>query len=251
MIEKTFHVQTPDGTMPAEVFMPDQNETHSVVIFYFDIFGIRNEFRNMCRRFCQAGYCAILPSLFYRHGSPEHNPSDYINNPNPPCAPDDPQHPMNLNQNTTNQMVIDDTGALIRHLQTESHLASHKIGTIGTCMGARHALLAAANYPNNILAFSAIHGGKLVTDAIDSPHQSISKLKATGYFGWANDDYQTNPTHLETYRSELVKHQVPHTIDLMPNAKHGYFFPERHTHYHAESAEKSWQATLNTFAQHL
>ena len=251
MIKKTIQVTTADGTMPAYVFHPEANTSHPVVIFYFDIFGIRNEFKNMCHRFCKAGYYTILPSLFYRHNNPEHSPMDYINTPNPPLKSDDPHHPMMLNQNTTNAMVIADTGALLQHLHNDPLAQTTHVGTIGTCMGARHALLAAAHYPNQIRSFSAIHGGKLLTTAPDSPHLSIPKLKAEGYFGWASDDHLTNPTHLETYKKDLTHHNVPHTIDLMPQAKHGYFFPERPTHYHASSAEKSWQATLALFKRTL
>ncbi|MDE2724496.1 MAG: dienelactone hydrolase family protein, partial [Gemmatimonadota bacterium] len=153
MIEKTIEVATSDGIMPAYVFHPEGEGPHPPVIFYFDIFGIRDELKNMCRRFARAGYYTVLPSLFYRMGNPSYNPEKFmIGGLN--LEKTDPLHPMNLNTSTTNAMVIDDTGALLRHLDNEEPQANaQRVGTIGTCMGGRHALFAAATYPDHVLAF--------------------------------------------------------------------------------------------------
>ena len=148
MIEKTIEVTTSDGIMPACIFHPEGEGPHPAVIFYFDIFGIRDELKNMCRRFARAGYYTVLPSLFYRMGNPSYNPEKFMSG-NLNLEKTDPLHPMNLNTSTTNAMVIDDTGALLRHLDNEEPQAdAQRVGTIGTCMGGRHALFAAATYPD-------------------------------------------------------------------------------------------------------
>ena len=118
-------------------------------------------------------------------------------------------------------------------------------------MGGRHALFAAATYPDQVLAFASIHGGKLVTDAPDSPHLAIPKLRAEGYFGWADRDAGATEEHLHRYKTELTRCKVPHRIDFMCGALHGYFFPERATHYNKDAAEKSWDAVLALFARAL
>ncbi len=251
MIEKTVDVATPDGTMPTYVFHPDGKGPHPVAIFYFDIFGIRNELKIMCRRLCGAGYYAILPSLFYRMGNPSYDPEKFMSG-DLALKKTDPLHPMNLNASTTNAMVIRDTGALIRHLDREEPQAdAQRVGSIGTCMGGRHALFAAATYPDRVLAFASIHGGKLVTDAPDSPHLAIPKLRAEAYFGWADRDAGATEEDMQYYKTELTRCKVPHRIDFMSGALHGYFFPERPTHYNKEAAKKSWDAVFNLFARTL
>ncbi len=251
MIEKSIEVATLDGTMPTYVFHPEGEGPHPAVIFYFDIFGIRDELKTMCRRFARAGYYTVLPSLFYRMGNPSYNPEKFMNG-NLDLEKTDPLHPVNLNTSTTNAMVINDTGALLRHLGKEEPQAdAQRVGSIGTCMGGRHALFAATAYPNQVLAFASIHGGKLVTDASDSPHLAIPKLKAEGYFGWADQDAGATEEHLQLYKTELTRCDVPHRIDFIHGALHGYFFPERSTHYNKDAAEKSWDAVLDLFARTL
>lgn len=110
---------------------------------------------------------------------------------------------------------------------------------------------AAAAYPDRILAFASIHGGKLVTNAPDSPHLTLAKLKAEAYFGWADRDENAEKEHFELYKTELTRHNIPHHIDFMEGALHGYFFPQRPTHYNAEAAEQSWNAVLELFARQL
>ena len=251
MIEKTIDVATSDGAMPAYVFHPEGGGPHPTVIFYFDIFGIRGELKTMCRRLCRAGYYTVLPSLFYRMGNPSYDPQKFMSG-NLALDKTDPLHPMNLNASTTNAMVTQDTGALLRHLDSEDPRANaQRVGSIGTCMGGRHALFAAATYPDQVLAFASIHGGKLVTDAPDSPHLAIPKLRAEGYFGWADRDAGATEEHLHRYKTELTRCKVPHRIDFMCGALHGYFFPERATHYNKDAAEKSWDAVLALFARAL
>ena len=251
MIEKTIDIATSDGTMPAYVFHPEGGGPHPTVIFYFDIFGIRGELKTMCRRLCRAGYYTVLPSLFYRLGNPSYDPQKFMSG-NLALDKTDPLHPMNLNASTTNAMVTQDTGALLRHLDSEEPRANaQRVGSIGTCMGGRHALFATATYPDRVLAFASIHGGKLVTDAPDSPHLAIPKLRAEGYFGWADRDAGATEEHLHRYKTELTRCKVPHRIDFMRGALHGYFFPERATHYNKDAAEKSWDAVLALFARAL
>ena len=56
MKEFTQTFQTDDGLMPVEVFHPELSDTYPGVIFYMDVFGIRDELRDMCRRIASAGY---------------------------------------------------------------------------------------------------------------------------------------------------------------------------------------------------
>src|SRR5258705_443832 len=84
MIEQTLDIATKDGAMETFICRPERG-AHPPVLFLMDAPGIREELRDMARRLGTAGYCVLLPNLYYRagrdtkfgpdvlaHGSPEH-----------------------------------------------------------------------------------------------------------------------------------------------------------------------------------
>ena len=237
--EKHIEINTRDGKMPTFLSYPAQESQSPAVIFYMDVFGPREELREMCRRLSSNGYATFLPNLFYRGGSPE---ADVLTG-NKELA-------LELNLSTKNHMVIQDDAAIIDFCEKDQRIDTSRIGTIGTCMGGRHAMLAAAEYPDNVKAFASIHGGRLFLEQEDSPHNWIAKLKAEGYFGWAYNDAEKNPQELEIYRNRFASHESPCVIELFEDARHGYFFPERE-HYNEEAAEKGWAYILDMFKRRL
>ena len=97
MIEKTIKVATSDGTMPTYVFHPEGEGPHPAVIFYFDIFGIRDELKKHVPSFCSRGILHRPPLPILSHGQSVLQPrkiherySQSRKNRSP--APDEPQH---------------------------------------------------------------------------------------------------------------------------------------------------------------
>ncbi|MEM9161343.1 MAG: dienelactone hydrolase family protein [Verrucomicrobiota bacterium] len=105
-------------------------------------------------------------------------------------------------------------------------------------------------YPENIHAYSALHGGRMVTELDDSPHLFLSKLKCEGYIGWASNDVDQNPEHLELYRESFANRGAENQIEVFKSALHGYFFPER-PQYNKDAAETAWTKTLALFSDAL
>ena len=114
MHEHTVQIATPDGVMPVEMFHPSHEDTYPGIVFYMDVFGLRDELRDMCRRFAVAGYAVALPSMYYRAGGPSFPPSN---------GPHDavPEEARRLNLATTQAMSASDTRALLD--------SPHPIGT--------------------------------------------------------------------------------------------------------------------------
>ena len=52
--------------MDTFVTQPDEGGPHPIVLFYMDAIGVREELKDMARRIGTAGYCVLLPNLFYR-----------------------------------------------------------------------------------------------------------------------------------------------------------------------------------------
>ena len=65
-------VQLPaaDRAIPAYLARPDKRGRHPVVVVVSEIFGVHEYIRDVCRRLAKAGYVAIAPDFFVRHGDP-------------------------------------------------------------------------------------------------------------------------------------------------------------------------------------
>jgi carboxymethylenebutenolidase len=242
MIERDIVLATQDGKMPCFVVHPDEGGPFPVVLFYMDALGIREELRDMARRFALAGYYVLLPNLFYRDGGPSFDAA--------PLAQDklDPLM-VKLNETLTTAMTMRDTAALVDFAAKDK--AAKKIAAaVGYCMGGRHAIAAAAAYPKLVRAIASMHGGRLVTDAPDSPHRQIAQIDAEAYFGWADNDPVAPTAHMKAIAEALNSRGLPHRIELHEGALHGFTFPERYC-YHKRAAELVWARLFALFKRTL
>ncbi len=243
MIEKTIDLATADGRMPVFVVHPDEDGPHPVVLVYMDALGIREELHDMARRFASAGCYAMLPNLFYRWGGPSFDPA--------PLAQGilDPKM-IELNGALSMTMTARDTDALLAHAMADP-AARLPAAAVGYCMGGRHALGAAASFPEKVLAFASLHGGRLVKDASDSPHLLIPNTAAAeAYFGWADNDPTAPPEHRHAIEAALAARGGRHRVELHMGAEHGFTFPERYC-YHKVAAERVWARLFAMFRRNL
>ncbi len=67
--ERDFQVPTADGTMATFVASPPKRLSAPLVILYMDVWGIREELRQIARDVAAQGYCCALPDLYYRQGT--------------------------------------------------------------------------------------------------------------------------------------------------------------------------------------
>ena len=242
MIETAIAVATADGSMPTWIVHPDERGPFPLVIFCMDALGIREELRDMCRRIASVGYGVYLPNLFYRDGSPSFDPaalaSGWV----------DPKM-MALNHALSMQMTTSDCAALLAHASQNPAITT-PAAVIGYCMGGRHAIAAAAAYPDQIKAMASIHGGRLVSDAGDSPHRLIGQMRAEAYFAWAEDDPVAPASHARIVESALVASGLRHRVEWHVGALHGFTFPERYC-YHKQAAERVWARMFSLFRRTL
>jgi len=238
--EATLDVASPQGPIPTFVACPDGVGPFPVVIVYMDALGIREELREMTRRHARAGYFAMLPNLYHRAGGPSFDPSrlpEYL----------DPRAQA-LNVETTMAMVAADTGAMLTHAHSDPRARSGAAGCIGYCMGGRHAITAAATYPDRIAVAVSVHGGRLVTDAADSAHRRIGEARAAIHFAFADGDDSAPAEHLEIVRRHLdARAGLEGSAELHDGALHGFAFPERYCYDHdvAERVQARWLDMLD------
>lgn len=217
MPPQTLQLPTAGGSLPVRRFTPPGTPKGGL-IFYMDAFGWRDELDAMCARYAQAGYTTYLPDLYWRLGS--------VRFPVPANAriPLDPAM-ARANTATTVEMSIADTAAILAHAAP----GLTRFGTVGYCMGARHALGAAAAHGETIRAAACLHGGRMVWDGANSPHLYIPCLRGAVYFGFAADDETCPPAHQalieQTLRNSGTRGEAEHYA-----AAHGWTFPTRWCH---------------------
>lgn len=231
MIERDLELATPDGTMPVFVAHPDEGGPHPIVLVYMDALGIREELRDMTRRFASLGTYAMLANLYYRWGGPSFDAAPLAHGHLDPKM-------MELNGTLTMDMSVADARVQL-DFAARDPAAARRVAAVGYCMGGRHAIAAAEAFGDRIACFASIHGGRLVTDAPDSPHRRLARAKGEAYFGWAVDDPTAPPPHETIVRDVLAKRGLPHRVEVHEGALHGFAFPERYC-FHKRAAETVW-----------
>jgi carboxymethylenebutenolidase len=182
MIDQQVDIETKDGKTTTFVTHPEHGGPFPVILFYMDAPAIREELRDMARRFGTAGYYVMLPNMYYRAGVMELGPI----NPDPESA--ERKRMFALMNSLNIPLVMEDTKALLAYADTQTAANTKIVGTVGYCMSGRYAVNAATHFPGRVKAAASIYGTHLATDQSDSPHLAASKTKAELYFACAETD---------------------------------------------------------------
>ncbi|MGC4396467.1 dienelactone hydrolase family protein [Hydrogenophaga sp. T2] len=241
MQESVIDLNTPDGVMNTERFVPDGPGPHPVVLFYMDAFGVRDELRDMARRLAGLGYLVLMPNLYYRETrrfvlQPGEAGMDILRA---------------MMGRLSIAMVQRDTGAMLDFVDSDRAARRERIGAVGYCMSGPFVIGAADRYPDRIAAIASIHGANMVTEAPDSPHRLAARLRCETYVACAEIDKWAPPAEMAELERQLRASGAPHTLEWYPGAQHGFVFPQRAHAYDAVSAERHWQRLEALFARCL
>jgi carboxymethylenebutenolidase len=234
-------IKTRDGLCPSFVFRPAGSGPWPAVLIFMDGLGIRPAVLEIGERLSAHGYYALLPDLFYRSGP--YAPMD------PHAIFADPQQRKLLMDRyfalATQANIMSDTRAFLDYLAAQPDVRRGAIGTTGYCMGGFMSLTAAGTYPDRIVATASYHGGRLATDAADSPHLLAPRIKSRVYIAGAIED-QSFPDDMKNRLEEaLTQAHIDHKIETYP-AKHGWVFRDMPV-YDAAASERHWQTLLALF----
>jgi carboxymethylenebutenolidase len=245
MIEQTIDIPTKDGATTTFVCHPERDGPHPVILFYMDAPAIREELRDMARRFASVGYYVMLPNLYYRSGVME------LADIKPPLAGDALWPKMReLMASISIPLIMDDTDALVAFADKDPAAAAGPIGTVGYCMSGQYAINAAARYPNRVAAAASIYGVQLMTDQSDSPHLAAAKGNAEIYIACAEIDHWAPVEMIEPLTQALKSSGVNAEVEFYPKVEHGFAFPGRAA-YNKDAAEKHWERLFALFRRRL
>ncbi|WOP38865.1 dienelactone hydrolase family protein [Streptomyces sp. Li-HN-5-13] len=235
-------IPTGDGTADAYLVHPGDGRPRPAVLLYQDAFGLRPHLRSMADRLAAAGYTVLVPNVFYRHGrAPVVELPEFIDL---AARPDIFGRVAPLIPSLTPDLVRRDAGAYLRLLADHPLAADGPVALTGYCMGARLALLTAGAYPDRVAAAAGFHGGRLATDAPDSPHLVAEHVTAELYFGHADQDPSLPPEQIERLEDALTAAGVRHRCEVYPGAPHGFTQADTDA-YDAKSDERHWEALLD------
>jgi carboxymethylenebutenolidase len=177
-------IRTRDGLCPAHWFRPTGSGPWPAVLVFMDGLGIRPAMLEIGARLAASGYCALVPDLYYRSGP-------YASM-DPHVVFADPEARRSLTEKYLSHAIpaniMSDAAAFLGHLATEPNVKPRRIGTTGYCLGGLMSLTAAGTYPERIVAAASYHGGRLATDASDSPHRLAPRIRERVYIAGAMAD---------------------------------------------------------------
>ena len=238
-------INTRDGACPAYVYRPDGKGPWPGVLIFMDGLGIRPAMLDIGERLATHGYFALLPDLYYRSG-----PYEPMNARTVFTDPEQRKVLMDKFMSlATPANIMSDTKAFLDYLDAHRDVKKGGIGTTGYCMGGLMSLTAAGTYPDRIVAAASYHGGRLATDAPDSPHRLAPNMKARVYVAGAIED-QSFPDDMKARLEQaLTDAGVAHTVETYP-AKHGWVLRDTPV-YDPVAAERHWQTLVALFGAEL
>lgn len=243
MPQETITIATADGQCPAYLLTPEGTGPWPAVIIYMDAFGMRPALIAQMQELADAGYSVLVPDTLYRFGA--YGPldpaavfksGDFMGTIGPMMA------------TTGNQPAARDTAAFLDYLAGRPDVAKLPAGVAGFCMGGGMALTAAATYPDRIAAAASFHGGRLATDAPDSPHSLAPQLKAEVLVAGADADDSYPLAMHERLVAAFDAAGVNHDSSIYEGALHGWMMRDFPI-YHPAQAARGWQAMLDLFAR--
>lgn len=241
MIERQLDIPTKDGATTTFVVHPDRGGPHPVVLFLMDAPGIREELRDMARRFATSGYYVIMPNLYYRQGVMDLTLMPAETRPNA----------LELMETITIPAMLDDVEAMIAFADADPAAKPGPMGVVGYCMSGPYAVQVAARWPDRVRAAASIHGVALVTKGPKSPHLMAREAKAELYFAAAETDRWAPLEMIHDLDASLKADKINAEVEIYPGVIHGFVFPDRGGAYDKAAAEKHWERTLALFGRNL
>ena len=245
MIEQILDITTAAGQMETFICRPKRGAAFPAVLLLMDAPGIREELRDMARRLGTVGYYVVLPNLYYRAGRDMIFGPDVLEE-----GSADRERMRAIRTKMTIPPVMDDIAAMLAFADRQSEVKRGPAGCHGYCMSGPYALAAAARYPDRIAAAASFYGTWLVSDAEESPHLSLGKVKGELYIACAEHDALAPLPMVEELRTLFGRAGTAGEIELYPGVHHGFAFPQRWC-YDKPAAERHWERLIALYRRGL
>ncbi len=231
-------ITTRDGSCRSFVFRPAGVGPWPAVLVFMDGVGIRPAMLELAERLSTYGYFVLMPDLFYRSGDyePMNAATVFVV----------PEQKKRLYEHFFAKAplpnLMSDTQFFLDYIAAQPDVKPGPVGTTGYCMGGAASLSAAGTYPDRISAAASYHGGRLATDAPDSPHLKAPTTTARVYVAGAIEDASFPDDMKVRLEAAYTAAGVPHLIETY-QAKHGWVLRD-FTIYDQAGEERHWQTLV-------
>jgi carboxymethylenebutenolidase len=205
-----------------------------------DAGGLREAMRKMGDRLARGGRHVLVPDLLHRQ-----RPFAPFDMKTVFTIPPERDRLMAIAKSVKTDEAMHDIGACLDHLKGLSNVKGGAL-LVGYCMGGRIAFCAADRFGDRVAAAASIHGGGLVTPKGDSPHRHVSGIRASLYFGVADEDPTCTPENVIELEAELKGARIDYTLERYAGRKHGWAVTDTDVHDEA-GAEQQWQRVESLF----
>ena len=245
MPEFNTDIQTADGAMDCFVAIPDtepnSGRAFTPIILYMDVPGIREELRDMARRFATDGFVCVLPDLYYRAGKVRFDLTK---------GQEELKKMFAIGSTLSNAMVLSDTRGILDWLAARDD-CNELVGTVGHCMSGQFVFSIAGTYPERVRASAALYGTRMVTDQDDSPHLLAAHCRGEMYLGFAEHDPYVEDTVAPTLRAALdANPDLHYELEHFAGTDHGFCFPQRPA-FDEHAAEAVWTKLVAMYRRAL
>ena len=151
----------------------------------------------------------------------------------------------------SNAMVVRDTKAVLDFMYSGSEpVRRGAIGSIGYCMGGRHVMRVAAEFPDRITASASLHGTLLVSAKPDSAHLTAHRIRGEFYCGFAEHDDDAPPATIAEVARRMEAADARYRHEVHPGAVHGYSLPDRDIH-DRQATGRDWELIFAMFQRQI
>jgi len=231
--------------METFICKPERDGPYPAVFLLMDAPGIREELRDMARRLATSGYHVLLPNLYYRAGRDSTFGPDVLESDS-----DDYTRMRAIRTKMTIPPVMNDIEVMLEFVASDAGVKHGPVGVHGYCMSGPYALAAAARYPDRVGAAASFYGTWLVSDAEESPHQTLANGTAELYIACAEHDDLAPLPMVAELQQLFTQSGARGELEIYPQVHHGFAFPKRYC-YDKAGAERHWERLLALYARNL
>jgi carboxymethylenebutenolidase len=230
-------IQAADRKIPGYLARPAGKGRHPTLLVNSEVFGVHEWVKDVCRRLAHAGYVALAPDFFVRHGDPS--------------TTSDMSEVIKIVAQASDEQVTSDTAAALKFLKAQPFADAGRMGVTGFCWGGGRTWLDAERF-GDFRAAVAWYGplkpnprlGKSV-----APLQLVADLKCPVLGLYGGKDQGISTADIEEMRAALKAAGKPGEIVVYPEAQHGFLADYRPS-YDAAAGQDGWKRMLAFFAAH-
>ncbi len=235
LVAGSVKIPTKDGEIAAYRARPAHGGPAPLVLVVHEIFGVHEYIQDLCRRLAHAGYAAVAPDLYQRHG-------------NVAEMSDVREILGEVVAKVRDDQVLSDLDATVAWARASSAVDAGRRAITGFCWGGRIVWLYAAHDPG--LDAGIAWYGRLEGDARpETPKYPLELAKqiTTPVLGL----YGGRDRGIPLASIEQMKAAMPANCEIVvfPEAHHGFHADYRPS-YNEEAAKDGWRRLLDWLRKH-